>query len=144
MFRSIWCDNGDSLSLLYAGTRALKRDVTRSGKRTHQGTIDDGVTFILRYYINNNIDTERQKGLDLILGDDSIDDIGGYHEHYHLISRRQAAKPPKIKKVVLPRKLPKVTAKALMVDEKENQEPQMNQLSLENGLLRDIRKLLQS
>ena len=36
IFREMWGDNGDSLSLLYAGTMALKRDVTRMGKRTRQ------------------------------------------------------------------------------------------------------------
>ena len=67
-FRNLWGDNGDNMSLLYAGTKALKRDVTRLGKRTNQGAIDDGLNSVMRYYINNNNDYERQKGLDILLG----------------------------------------------------------------------------
>jgi hypothetical protein len=37
--------------------RALKRDVTRLGKRTKQGAFDDGVNSALRYFINNKTKT---------------------------------------------------------------------------------------
>jgi len=68
VFRRLWGDNGDNLSLLYAGTYALKRDVTRQGKRTNKGAFDDGMNSALRYFINNYKDAQRQKGIDLILG----------------------------------------------------------------------------
>ena len=48
--------------------RALKRDVTRHGKRTHKGALDDGINSLLRYYINNVKDKSRQLGLDFLLG----------------------------------------------------------------------------
>jgi hypothetical protein len=38
------------------------------GKRTKQGAINDGINSMLRYYINNNIDPQRQRGIDLVLG----------------------------------------------------------------------------
>ena len=68
VFRRIWGDNGDNLSLLYAGTYALKRDVTRQGMRTNKGAFDDGVNSAVRYFINNYKDAQRQKGIDLIIG----------------------------------------------------------------------------
>lgn len=33
-FLQLWADNGDALSRQYSGTAALKRDFTRTGKRT--------------------------------------------------------------------------------------------------------------
>ena len=41
------------MSYLYTGTPALKTDFTRTGKRTHQGAINDGINAVTRYYINN-------------------------------------------------------------------------------------------
>jgi hypothetical protein len=66
----LWCDHGDNLSLLYAGTKALKRDVTRQGKRTGQGALEDGMNSMLRYYLNNRVDPLKQRGLDIVLGND--------------------------------------------------------------------------
>ena len=48
--------------------RALKRDVTRLGKRTNQGAFDDGVNSAMRYFINNYQDENRQRGIDILLG----------------------------------------------------------------------------
>lgn len=45
-FREAWADNADRLSILYTGTKALKTDFTRTGKRTFRGAIDDGVNAI--------------------------------------------------------------------------------------------------
>lgn len=47
---------------------ALKRDVTRLGRRTRRGAIDDGINSAMRYYINNYQDTDRQIGVDALLG----------------------------------------------------------------------------
>ena len=55
--------------------RALKRDVTRLGKRTKQGAFDDGVNSALRYFINNYQDVNRQRGIDILLGFVSADGI---------------------------------------------------------------------
>ena len=71
-FRELWGDNGDNMSLLYAGTMALKRDVTRMGKRTRQGVLDDGMISAKRYFINNFKDPRYQRALDLILGKKKI------------------------------------------------------------------------
>ena len=67
LFRSMWGDNGDAMSMLYAGTPALKRDVTRTGKRTNQGVFDDGVNSAMRYFINNYRDESTQAAIDFTL-----------------------------------------------------------------------------
>jgi hypothetical protein len=48
--------------------RALKRDVTRFGKRTGTGVIGDGMTFCQRYINSNFKDADRQSGINIILG----------------------------------------------------------------------------
>ena len=50
-FRETWVINGNRMSMLYAGTPALKTDFTRLGKRTIKGMIDDGVNSVTRYFI---------------------------------------------------------------------------------------------
>eukprot|EP01033_Poteriospumella_lacustris_P000157 gene158-104_t len=67
-FRSAWADNGDHLSKLYAGSRAMKRDVTRTGKRTRRGMMDDAVSFAQRYLANNYRDSAYQRALNFFLG----------------------------------------------------------------------------
>jgi hypothetical protein len=50
----LWADAGDNVSLNYAGTGALKADVTRTGKRQiFQGSYADGTNALTRYYLNN-------------------------------------------------------------------------------------------
>ncbi|KAJ3059125.1 Phosphoinositide phosphatase sac1, partial [Rhizoclosmatium hyalinum] len=44
LFTNLWADSGDAVSLLYAGTRALRSDITRTGKRSWvHGSLDDGI-----------------------------------------------------------------------------------------------------
>lgn len=51
---NLWADSGDAISLLYAGTRALKSDVTRTGERQWiRGSFDDTLNSLTRYYLNN-------------------------------------------------------------------------------------------
>ncbi|RKO91317.1 SacI homology domain-containing protein [Blyttiomyces helicus] len=66
---NLWADSGDAVSLLYAGTRALKADVTRTGKRQlFKGSFDDGLNSLTRYYLNNFVDGRRQDAYDLWTG----------------------------------------------------------------------------
>jgi hypothetical protein len=66
--RLLWADNADAISGLYAGTRALKGDFTRTGQRTKKGALDDGLNSLQRYYLNNFMDADRQEGMDLLVG----------------------------------------------------------------------------
>ncbi|KAJ3403882.1 inositol polyphosphate 5-phosphatase, partial [Chytridiales sp. JEL 0842] len=64
----LWAENGDQLSKIYAGTGALKSSVTRSGKQTVFGMIDDAAKSVSRFYVNNFQDKGRQEAIDLLLG----------------------------------------------------------------------------
>lgn len=44
----------------------MKRDVTRTGKRTNQGVVDDAISYAKRYVSNNYQDHEHQNGIDLL------------------------------------------------------------------------------
>lgn len=60
LFKSVWADNADVISLEYSGTGALKTDYTRTGKRTQLGALRDGVNSLTRYFKNNFADGFRQ------------------------------------------------------------------------------------
>lgn len=68
VFKNMWADNADMMSIMYSGTGALKTDFTRTGKRTIQGAIQDGVNSATRYYLNNFRDGRTQDSVDLFLG----------------------------------------------------------------------------
>ncbi|KAL1877090.1 hypothetical protein VTK73DRAFT_8898 [Phialemonium thermophilum] len=65
---SLWADNGDALSRIYAGTGALKSSFTRHGKMSLAGAIADARKSATRLYINNFTDKARQNTIDLLLG----------------------------------------------------------------------------
>lgn len=68
LFRNIWADNADVVSKSYSGTGAMKTDLTRLGKRTKAGALQDANVAITRYCRNNFLDGPRQDGFDLFLG----------------------------------------------------------------------------
>ncbi|KAH8378820.1 hypothetical protein KR009_001636 [Drosophila setifemur] len=76
-FKGVWADNADLVSLQYSGTGALKTDFTRTGKRTKAGALQDGKNSLMRYYLNNFADGQRQDGIDLFLGKYIINDNEG-------------------------------------------------------------------
>jgi hypothetical protein len=65
---SLWADNGDTLSKIYAGTGALKSSFTRHGKMSLSGAIADARKSATRLYVNNFADKGRQNTIDLLLG----------------------------------------------------------------------------
>ena len=65
---SLWADNGDALSKIYAGTGALKSSFTRHGKMSLAGAIADARKSATRMYINNFADKGRQNTIDILLG----------------------------------------------------------------------------
>lgn len=68
IFKNMWADNADALSIPYSGTGALKTDFTRTGSRTRVGVINDFTNSAIRYIKNNYMDGSRQDGIDLMLG----------------------------------------------------------------------------
>ncbi|THG11597.1 hypothetical protein TEA_012058 [Camellia sinensis var. sinensis] len=65
IFKTLWVEQGDEISLEYSGTHALKRDLVRYGKQTMAGLIKDGISAISRYYLNNFQDGD---AMDLMSG----------------------------------------------------------------------------
>eukprot|EP01113_Clastostelium_recurvatum_P022325 TRINITY_DN2661_c0_g1_i2.p1 TRINITY_DN2661_c0_g1~~TRINITY_DN2661_c0_g1_i2.p1 ORF type:complete len:242 (+),score=69.79 TRINITY_DN2661_c0_g1_i2:148-873(+) len=72
-FKNIWANHADVISKQYSGTGAMKTDFTRTGKRTTQGAINDGINGLMRYYLNNFTDGFRQDALDLFVGNYTVD-----------------------------------------------------------------------
>lgn len=68
LFRNMWADNADVVSKSYSGTGAMKTDLTRLGKRTKAGALQDGNVAVTRYWRNNFLDGPRQDAFDLFLG----------------------------------------------------------------------------
>ncbi|MCJ1387033.1 inositol polyphosphate 5-phosphatase [Xylographa soralifera] len=65
---TLWADNGDALSKIYAGTGALKSSFTRHGKMSFAGAFADARKSATRLYINNFVDKGRQNIIDTLLG----------------------------------------------------------------------------
>ena len=68
IFKIIWADHGDGISLPYSGTGAMKSDFVRTGKRTVEGNLQDGIISLTRFYINNFRDGYFQDCNDYFLG----------------------------------------------------------------------------
>ncbi|VDM44758.1 unnamed protein product [Toxocara canis] len=67
--QSLWADNGDAISRQYAGTDAMKGDVTRNGQRRIVGMVRDGYTSASRYYLSHMRHAQRQLAIDTLLKD---------------------------------------------------------------------------
>ena len=66
--RTIWADNGDMISTIYAGTGATTSSVTRNGDKSNLGSIfDHGLKTISRFYLNNFDDDYKQEMIDNLL-----------------------------------------------------------------------------
>ncbi|KAL1983930.1 hypothetical protein VTN96DRAFT_9783 [Rasamsonia emersonii] len=65
---SLWADNGDALSKIYAGTGALKSSFTRHGKMSLAGAFADVRKSATRLYVNTFADKARQNTIDILLG----------------------------------------------------------------------------
>jgi len=77
LFKNVWADHADMISIQYTGTGALKTDFTRTGKRTKMGLLEDGRRSLVRYYKNNFNDGFRQDSLDLFVGNHVVSPTEG-------------------------------------------------------------------
>lgn len=68
LFKILWANHGDEISIQYSGTPALKGDFVRHGQRTIQGILGDGHNALARYYFNNFCDGVKQDAIDLLQG----------------------------------------------------------------------------
>lgn len=67
-FKNAWADNGDYISLHYAGTGSTTSQVTRTSKTGFVNMLDHGMKSIGRFFINNFEDHIKQEAIDLTLG----------------------------------------------------------------------------
>ncbi|CBX53341.1 SAC domain-containing protein [Caenorhabditis elegans] len=72
--QTMWADNGDVISTQYAGTAALKGDVTRNGERKLMGVMKDGYNSASRYYLTHTKDAQRQKAINIVTGQTEADE----------------------------------------------------------------------
>eukprot|EP00088_Acartia_fossae_P049587 TRINITY_DN5474_c0_g1_i2.p1 TRINITY_DN5474_c0_g1~~TRINITY_DN5474_c0_g1_i2.p1 ORF type:complete len:593 (+),score=84.96 TRINITY_DN5474_c0_g1_i2:28-1806(+) len=77
LFKTVWADHADMISIQYTGTGALKTDFTRTGKRTKMGMLEDGKRSAIRYFKNNFFDGFRQDSLDLFVGNYEVSPTEG-------------------------------------------------------------------
>ncbi|CAD5210214.1 unnamed protein product [Bursaphelenchus xylophilus] len=66
LLQTLWADHGDFISRQYAGTNALKGDITRGGQRKLVGLVKDGYNSASRYYLSHVKDAQRQRAMDAI------------------------------------------------------------------------------
>ena len=67
-FNTLWADNGDAISMAYAGSAAMKGDFTRTRKRNWTGALSDLSLTLTRYYNNMFGDYFMQTCIDYYLG----------------------------------------------------------------------------
>lgn len=77
VFRNVWAEHANIIALQYAGSEALKTDLTRTGTRTVTGLLRDLKTALTRYAKNNFGDGYRQDSIDLVLGHYTVDVFSG-------------------------------------------------------------------
>jgi inositol-1,4,5-trisphosphate 5-phosphatase len=65
---TLWADNGDTLSRIYAGTGAINTSYTRHGKKSLGMMLSNVRKSATRLYVNNFADKGRQNTIDILLG----------------------------------------------------------------------------
>lgn len=66
--RKLWANNGDQISLIYAGTGATTSSVTRKGeKSTFTSFFDHKLKTVRRFYLNTFDDAYKQEIIDVLL-----------------------------------------------------------------------------
>merc|ERR1719381_33581 len=89
LFKTVWADHADMISIQYSGTGALKTDFTRTGQRTKLGALEDGRRSALRYFKNNFADGFRQDSLDLFVGNYVVSPTEGVTHESPVVDRKQ-------------------------------------------------------
>lgn len=66
-FKNHWADNGDLISIQYAGTASCITTVTKKGKHGIMGLFHHGLVSLTRIYQGNFEDGFKQKCIDILL-----------------------------------------------------------------------------
>uniref|UniRef100_A0A8C9HIC2 Phosphatidylinositol-3-phosphatase SAC1 n=1 Tax=Piliocolobus tephrosceles TaxID=591936 RepID=A0A8C9HIC2_9PRIM len=80
LYRKIWINNANAISIIYSGAGALKNDITQNGKRTINGIIQDLCHIIQRYINNNFIDGYNNDCINLVINE-SVNYSNTFHLH---------------------------------------------------------------
>ena len=67
IFKESWAENGDYISIQYAGTDSTSTNVTLNGKEGFSGMIKHSMVSLTRFYIGNFSDEFKQKCIDYLL-----------------------------------------------------------------------------
>lgn len=79
-FNDSWANNGDMISQIYAGTRALKGDFTRTGKRNFIGMMNDATNSVYRMMQGAVTDFFKQTVIDFQYGFSSLATLERYND----------------------------------------------------------------
>ncbi|CAO1622646.1 unnamed protein product [Jaminaea pallidilutea] len=79
-FNDMWANNGDQISRIYAGSRALKGDFTRTGRRNWVGMFNDATNSVYRMIQGAVTDFWRQTVISFIYGELSLSGLEKYAE----------------------------------------------------------------
>lgn len=80
-FNDSWANNGDMISQIYAGTRALKGDFTRTGKRNLIGMMNDATNSVYRMVQGAVTDFFKQTVVDFQYGYSSLATLERYNDN---------------------------------------------------------------
>ena len=80
VYNDTWANNGDMISQAYAGTRALKGDFTRTGKRNFFGMMNDATASVYRMVQGAVTDFFRQTVIDYVQGGLSLSGLERYND----------------------------------------------------------------
>lgn len=79
-FNDSWANNGDMISQIYAGTRALKGDFTRTGKRNFIGMMNDATNSVYRMMQGAVTDFFKQTVIDFQYGFSTLATLERYND----------------------------------------------------------------
>jgi hypothetical protein len=80
-FNDSWANNGDMISQIYAGTRALKGDFTRTGKRNLMGMMNDATNSVYRMVQGAITDFFKQTVIDFQYGYSTLATLERYNDN---------------------------------------------------------------
>ena len=78
VFKEIWADNGDFISIQYAGTASTITTVTKTGKHGLIGMFQHGIVTITRFYQGSFEDNFKQKCIEFLLQKYNSNDFIGF------------------------------------------------------------------
>ncbi len=80
IFRNLWADNGDIISVQYSGTSSCITSVTKNGKHGVLGLLQHGFVTLSREYQRNFEDAFKQKCIEIFLNQKIMDSSLGINK----------------------------------------------------------------